>query len=102
MTIALPPALAAWHEAPRVRPLNDRPIGHDGRYVLCWLQQALRALDNPVIDAAILLANALRLPVLVFVARWQAASGPRRDARIRARLRGECRLSGAAGADRFR
>ena len=32
--------------------------------MLCWLQQALRANDNPVIDAAIRLGNELGLPVL--------------------------------------
>jgi deoxyribodipyrimidine photo-lyase len=66
VTAALPRGLADWQEAPRVRPLNDRAIGGDGRYVLCWLQQALRAVDNPVIDAAVRLGNALRLPVLVY------------------------------------
>ena len=66
VTPSLPPALASWREAPRVRPLNNRSLGRDGRYVLCWLQQALRARDNPVIDAAIRLGNALRLPVLVY------------------------------------
>ena len=49
-----------------MRPLNDRSPGPGGRYVLCWLQQALRARDNPVIDAAVRLGNALRLPVLVY------------------------------------
>lgn len=34
--------------------------------MLCWLQQTLRAFDNPVIDAAIDLGNALGLPVLVY------------------------------------
>jgi deoxyribodipyrimidine photo-lyase len=66
MTQQLPAGLADWHEAPRVRPLNDRSPGADGRYVLCWLQQALRAHDNPVIDAAIRLGNASGLPVLVY------------------------------------
>ena len=66
VTPGLPPALAAWREAPRVRLLNDQSPGHDGRYVLCWLQQALRARDNPVIDAAVRLGNAARLPVLVY------------------------------------
>lgn len=46
--------------------MNERSIQPDGRYVLCWLQQALRARDNPVVDAAVLLGNALGLPVLVF------------------------------------
>lgn len=49
-----------------MRPLNDRVLNPCGRYVLCWLQQALRACDNPVIDASIRLGNALKLPVLVY------------------------------------
>jgi hypothetical protein len=57
---------AAWREAPRVRLLTDRPVARGGRYVLCWLQQALRARDNPVVDAAVRLGNALGLPVLVY------------------------------------
>ena len=53
--------------APRVHPLNDRAIDAAGAdYVLCWLQQALRADDNPAIDAAIELGRALGLPVLVY------------------------------------
>ncbi|MBB4153971.1 deoxyribodipyrimidine photo-lyase [Sphingomonas jinjuensis] len=66
MTRPLPDTLAGWAEAPRVRALNDRAIAAGGRYVLCWLQQALRAVDNPVIDAAIRWGNALGLPVLVY------------------------------------
>ncbi len=66
MTSSLPNALANWSEAPRVRSLNACSVRTDGRYVLCWLQQALRARDNPVIDAAICLANDLGLPVLVY------------------------------------
>lgn len=62
----LPAGLADWREAPRVRAMNDRALNTDGRYVLCWLQQALRASDNPVIDAGVRLGNALRLPVLVY------------------------------------
>ena len=55
--------------APRVHPLNDRPAPREAdgaRYVLCWAQQALRAEDNPLIDAGIELGNALGLPVLVY------------------------------------
>ncbi|SFO34302.1 deoxyribodipyrimidine photo-lyase [Sphingomonas sp. OK281] len=66
MTSPIPRALAAWSEAPRVRSLNLCNVRPEGRYVLCWLQQALRARDNPVIDAAICLANDLGLPVLVY------------------------------------
>ena len=63
---SLPDALTEWREAPRVRVLNANPLADSARYVLCWLQQALRARDNPVIDAAIRLADHLGLPVLVY------------------------------------
>ncbi|UAJ08956.1 deoxyribodipyrimidine photo-lyase [Polymorphobacter megasporae] len=66
MTITLPPCLADWREALRVRALNDRRLAPDGHFILCWIQQALRARDNPVIDAAIRLGNAHGLPVLVY------------------------------------
>ncbi|PAX08495.1 deoxyribodipyrimidine photo-lyase [Sphingomonas lenta] len=62
----LPPTLTEWTDAPRVRRLNQAPFRREGWYVLCWLQQALRARDNPVIDVAVLLGNALGLPVLVY------------------------------------
>ena len=58
---ALDRALAA-----RARVLNARPVHEAGRYVLCWLQQAIRARDNPAVDAAVSLANRLELPVLVY------------------------------------
>ena len=66
MTSPLPTSLAKWRDHPRVRRLNEAPLRPDGRYVLCWLQQALRARDNPVVDAAVLLGNELGLPVLVY------------------------------------
>ena len=66
MNTDLPPSIAEWREAPRVRRLNAAPESGSGSFVLCWLQQALRAGDNPVIDAAVLLGNALGLPVLVY------------------------------------
>ena len=62
----LPTSLAQWPERPRVRAMNEARVRREGRYVLCWLQQALRARDNPVIDAAVLLGNELGLPVLVY------------------------------------
>lgn len=61
----LPPSLATWSEASRVRAFKDAPV-RGGAYVLCWLQQALRSHDNPVIDAAIRLANELGLPAVVY------------------------------------
>lgn len=66
MTPELPKILSTWEEAPRCRMLIDADIDPTGRYVLCWLQQALRSHDNPVIDAAIRLGNSLHLPVLVY------------------------------------
>ncbi len=66
VTAALPVGLSDWRGAPRVQALNDRVPNASGRFVLCWLQQALRARDNPVIDASIRLGNALSLPVLVY------------------------------------
>jgi len=62
----LPGGLDNWQQAARINALNDRLLSKTGRYVLCWLQQALRAYDNPVIDAAVRLGNALRLSVLVY------------------------------------
>ena len=50
----------------RVRKLNDRPVRKKSRYVLAWLQQNIRAFDNPVIDAAIATGNKLKLPVVVY------------------------------------
>lgn len=57
----LPADLAA-----RTHPLNDRPVERGADYVLCWVQQALRADDNPLIDAAVALGRTLGLPVLVY------------------------------------
>lgn len=50
----------------RTRRLTDRRIVTRGRdYVLCWLMQALRAEENPALDAAIALGNDRGLPVVV-------------------------------------
>jgi deoxyribodipyrimidine photo-lyase len=50
----------------RARKLNNKSIRKTGKYVLCWLQQNLRASDNPIIDGAIATANKLKLPVVVY------------------------------------
>ena len=61
MLSTLPPPLKA-----RTRALNRRRVAKEGRgYVLCWLQQALRATDNPALDVAVTVANRLGLPVVV-------------------------------------
>lgn len=40
----------------------------NGRCVVYWMQRAQRALDNPALDLAVELANALELPCVVFFA----------------------------------
>lgn len=50
----------------RARKLNDHAVRTKAKYVLCWLQQNVRAFDNVAIDAAIATANKLRLPVVVY------------------------------------
>ena len=50
----------------RTRKLNNCAVRGKARYVLCWLQQNIRAFDNPVIDAAIATGNKLKLPVVVY------------------------------------
>ena len=50
----------------RTRRLTAHRVQVQGRdYVLCWLMQALRADENPVLDAAIALGNRHGLPVVV-------------------------------------
>ena len=48
----------------RTRRLTPHAVA-PGDYVLCWLMQALRADENPAIDAAVALGNRLGLPVVV-------------------------------------
>lgn len=50
----------------RTRKLNTQAVRPKARYVLCWLQQNIRAFDNPIIDAAIATGNKLNLPVVVY------------------------------------
>lgn len=50
----------------RTRRLNRRRVKSNGSYVMCWLQQALRSHDNPILDAAITIGNQLDLPVVVY------------------------------------
>jgi hypothetical protein len=51
--------------AERVRPANSKPIGSRG-FVLYWMATALRAHDNPALDAACTAARHLGLPLLVY------------------------------------
>ena len=49
----------------RCRSLNRKPVNRDGRFVVCWVRVNLRGENNPVIDAAVAMANSLALPALV-------------------------------------
>ena len=50
----------------RTRRLNEASVTREGcDYVLCWLTRALRAEENPTLDAAIALGNDYALPVVV-------------------------------------
>jgi deoxyribodipyrimidine photo-lyase len=50
---------------PRVTVRRPGPPDPDGKAVVCWMQRAQRADDNPALDTAIAAANELRLPVVV-------------------------------------
>ncbi|NNF00588.1 MAG: DNA photolyase [Pyrinomonadaceae bacterium] len=51
----------------RCRRLNKRRVKlKDAEYIFCWIQQNLRANDNPIIDAAVAAGNKYRLPVVVY------------------------------------
>jgi deoxyribodipyrimidine photo-lyase len=49
---------------PRIRPLNCKRCVK-GNYVLYWMQQSQRVEENPALEYAVHVANALRLPVVV-------------------------------------
>jgi len=64
---------------PRVEVRRSGPPDPDGSAVVCWLQRAPRADDNPALDVAVRHANRLGLPVVaLFVLR---AGWPRATAR---------------------
>ena len=60
--------LAFRSNDPRVRRLNDRPVNRRGEHVLYWMQMYRRAEDNAALDHAILLANQLGVPCVVYEA----------------------------------
>ncbi len=58
------PALPA-HIEERRRALNAAPVRR-GRYILYWMHHAMRAGENPALEAALALGAASGLPVLVY------------------------------------
>jgi deoxyribodipyrimidine photo-lyase len=60
----LAPILAAYKDRVTIRRPGDPASG--ARCVVYWMQRAQRAHDNPALDLAVDLGNALGLPVVVF------------------------------------
>ena len=53
---------------PRVTIRREGAPASNGRCVVYWMQRAQRALDNPALDLAVDVANALHQPVVIFFA----------------------------------
>ena len=64
----LPEALRALAADDRVTVRRDGAPSATGKTVVYWMQRAERATDNHALDTAILAANALGLPVVVYFA----------------------------------
>lgn len=54
------------HLAERTRRIGTRVENEAGQFVLYWMRTAVRGHENPALDVALLLANARRLPLLVY------------------------------------
>lgn len=62
-TETLPPTVADRFVA-----MNDRDIDESGAFILYWMRTAARGHENPALDAAVSLGNAMGKPVLVYQA----------------------------------
>jgi deoxyribodipyrimidine photo-lyase len=62
----LPEALRKIAGNPRVLVRRAGPLAPDAKCVVYWMQRAQRALDNPALDIAVEVGNALDLPVLAY------------------------------------
>ena len=65
-TEELPEALRTIAADPRILVRRNGALAKDAKCVVYWMQRAERALDNPALDVAIAVGNALGLPVLVY------------------------------------
>ncbi|MGA8043186.1 MAG: deoxyribodipyrimidine photo-lyase [Terracidiphilus sp.] len=62
----IPGALAALATNPRIHVRRAGPPRTAASCVVCWMQRAMRVIDNPALDVAIEAGNLLGLPVIVF------------------------------------
>src|SRR5271154_5820242 len=62
----VPEALETIAANPRIRVRRGGTLAPDAKCVVYWMQRAERALDNPALDIAVAVGNALDLPVLVY------------------------------------
>src|ERR1700689_5455216 len=62
----IPEALRKIAKNPRVRVRRAGAPAPDAKCVVYWKQRAERALDNPALDIAVEVANALDLPLLAY------------------------------------
>ena len=62
------PTLQELRGNPRVTVRRDGEPASAGRCVVYWMQRAQRAHDNPALDVAVAVANALELPCVIFFA----------------------------------
>jgi deoxyribodipyrimidine photo-lyase len=61
-----PEALRQIADNPRILVRRGGPPAPGGKCIVYWMQRAERALDNPALDVAIEVGNALDLPVLAY------------------------------------
>jgi photolyase PhrII len=54
------------HLQERTRLVVERPVNRAGRYLLYWMRTAMRAVENPALDVALVLAQQHNLPLLVY------------------------------------
>ena len=54
------------HLAERVRIIKAAPANRRGEFVLYWMHHAVRSQENPALDVAVVLADQLKIPVLVY------------------------------------
>jgi deoxyribodipyrimidine photo-lyase len=60
------PRIDTLRHDPRITVRTAGPLDPNGACVVYWMQRAQRSVDNPALDVAVELGNALRKPVVAF------------------------------------